>query len=84
MSHVPQMLVSSQQMSHVTQMSHISHVTQMSHIKHVTQECVTCATNVCLLTTNVTQAMREAGTMVMVMGTEFPVGLGHLIYAGIE
>ena len=45
------------------------------------QEHVTCDTNVCLLTLNVTQAY---GTMVMVMGTEFPVGLGHLIYAGIE
>ena len=62
----------------------MSHVTQMSHIKHVPQEYVTCATNVGLLTTNVTQAMGEAGPMVMVMGTEFPVGLGHLIYAGIE
>ena len=72
MSHVTPMLVSSQQMSHVTQMS------------HMTLEYVTCATNVGLLTTNVTQAMGEAGPMVMVMGTEFPVGLGHLIYAGIE
>ena len=59
----------------------MSYVTQMSHIKHVPQEYVTCATNIGLLTTNVTQAY---GTMVMVMGTEFPVGLGHLIYAGIE